>query len=282
MKMSLMSSGPLRTLPAAGPARWLFSFDYDGTLRSGDETPPVSREFFELMSAWREEFGVRWGINTGRSINYLMEEYNAIAPFAPDFAVTCERYIHTAAPGARLLPDLRHNALCLDEHEKIFRRYHEKLEHLFTRLQEEFSSCRWNRAPGDPHSIEAETPGVLELFMPYIHRLLAECPGLSAQRTGPYLRFCHASFNKGTSLRRIADAWGVSTERILIMGDGHNDLDAFRLFPRALQACPANSHPEILAYAEKHGVYISSRPEHRAVLDVLVSLVRPVLQNPAH
>ncbi len=261
-----------------GETRWLLSFDFDGTLWGSDRRPQISARFFELMRRWRVDYGVRWGINTGRSMEYLWSELAAVAPFSPDFVVTSERYVSAAGPDGRLEPDGARNALCRREHALLFERFHDALEALFLELRERYPASRWSRSPEDPYAIEVEHIPDLDLFSPHMRALLARCPGLSVQRAGPYLRFCHAGYNKGTSLLHVAEAWRVPSRRIAIFGDGHNDLDAFRLLPEAFRGAPANAHPDVRAFLERSGGIVSAYVEHRGVLDLLETRVAPLLK----
>lgn len=274
-----------RDLPAqpaltdSGEAEWLLSFDFDGTLWSRDASPGISAGFFDLMRCWRSCCGVRWGINTGRSLNYLLEEFNRVAPFSPDFIVTCERYVYRAdEENGVLRPDMERNTACRHAHEEVFRLHHVRLEDFFVELRRRHPASRWSRDAEDPYSIEVEHMPDLDLFSPLVAGVLKDCPELSVQRAGPYLRFCHTSYNKGTSLRHIAGAWGVPEERIAILGDGHNDLDAFRLHPGALCACPCNAHAEIKIFLRERGGYVSPYAEHEGVMDILETRVAPLLR----
>lgn len=268
-----------RALSANTAPRWILSFDYDGTLRDSKATPPVSEEFFRFIRTYRDRFGIRWGINTGRGFDYLMEEYAAFAPFSPDFIITCERYVYTAQPENTPAPDTKGNEHCRKAHEKIFAKYHTPIENLFARMKNEFPHCAWIRSADDPHAIEATAPGVLDILMPLIETFLHTAPELSVQRADPYLRFCHTDFNKGSSLSRAAHQLSATAHRIFIIGDGHNDLDAFRRFPTALLACPSNAHADVTAYISVHGGYISPHCEHQAVMDTLHTLVLPTMEK---
>ena len=86
---------PGRALPFAGECRWLISLDYDETLRQTPPAEPVPAVFFELMRSWRS-LGIRWGINTGRTLPYLCQELLPASPFLPDFICTCERFVYLA------------------------------------------------------------------------------------------------------------------------------------------------------------------------------------------
>lgn len=272
-----MKHTSLRALPAKTPPKHLFSFDYDGTLRDSKSSPPLSEEFFRFIRTHRDRYGIRWGINTGRDIDYLMDEYAAFAPYAPDFIITCERYIYTAKADECLAENTPANELCRKTHEKIFKKYHTPIEALFARMKNDFPHCSWIRSANDPHAIEETNGGVLDHLMPLIEDFLRTAPELSFQRADPYLRFCHAAINKGSTLLQVARQFSAKPHCVFIIGDGHNDLDAFRAFPTALLACPSNAHADVAAYISAHGGYISPHREHQAVLDTLHNIVLPTM-----
>lgn len=55
---------------------------------------------------------------------------------------------------------------------------------------------------------------------------------------------------KGTALRRVAEAYGIPLERVMMVGDGANDLDAMRTV--GVPVAMGNAEPEILALARHH------------------------------
>lgn len=61
------------------------------------------------MRMLRSQYGVLWGVNTGRDPVYLREGLadmfrDDAEAFAPDFTVTMERNIHLADAEGRLMP----------------------------------------------------------------------------------------------------------------------------------------------------------------------------------
>ena len=246
---------PGQALPTVGPCRWLISLDYDGTLR-GPAEPSPDPAFFELMRAWRP-LGIRWGINTGRSLPYLLADYLPRAPFLPDFICTCERYSYLADATGRLLPAEQHNAESREANLRLRARLRQPLAELAELLRTRHPELHWEFSATDPLSIEAEDAAAMEVIAPLPERLAAQYPGVAIQRAGRYLRFCDARFNKGTALAYVARAWGVPPQRLVLVGDAHNDLDAFRSFPGAFCAAPASAHPEVRAWLNSHGGHVS-------------------------
>ncbi len=233
----------------------MIALDYDGTLRS-ETGCPVPPSFFEQMQHWRAE-GICWGINTGRSMPYLLGELMPLLPFLPDFLCTCERYVHMADSQGHLRAARLHNTRCLASNLRLRERCLPVVQAGLARLRREHPEWQWEYAVDDPLSVEAVDAETMEAMLPKLRRLEAALPGAAIQRAGRYLRFSDASFDKGSALAYIARAWRVPPSHLALVGDGHNDLGAFRLFPQAFCAAPAGAHPEVLNYLAEHGGYLS-------------------------
>lgn len=248
---------PGRALPFAGPCRWLISLDYDETLRGHDALQPVPLEFFELMRAWRHQ-GIRWGINTGRSLPYLCQELLPCSPFLPDFICTCERYAYVADDSGVLRPLVEHNAQCRAHNEHVREMVRPLLHARLDSLRSDYPGLEWVIAADDPLSVEAVDSAAMDDIMAYLAEFIASLEGVSAQRAGRYMRLADARYCKGTALQTVAQLWQVPCSHWAMLGDGHNDMHAFRLFPEAFCGAPATAHPDVLAYLRSSGGYISS------------------------
>lgn len=250
---------PGRVPPMSAACRFLISCDYDGTLRQSEGTPVVAESFFELMLSWRDS-GVRWGINTGRSLPYLLEDFLPDAPFLPDFICTCERYVYRDDGNGRLLPAVEHNAACREANEKLRGKFLAELRASVSERASVLNTLNWEWAASDPLSIEAADAQEMDLIIPHMRDIIAPYPNVAIQRAGRYLRFSDARFHKGTALAYVAREWGVPPPHLILLGDGHNDLEAFRYFPGAYCAAPSSAHPEVLEALRRMGGYISSTP----------------------
>lgn len=241
--------------PATGACRLLLSFDYDGTLKQHDDT--LEPEFFALMRRLTT-LGVRWGINTGRSLHKLEGEL-PLLPHMPHFICTCERYVYMAGEDGLLHPAAAHNARChranMELRERALPAWQATLQHLRSR----FPEAEWEVAADDPLSIEAATPETLDILMPHLEPHAA-AEEVAIQRAGRFMRLSDARFTKGSALRYVQQSLGVPEEQLFIMGDGHNDIDAFRHFTHAFCAAPADAHPEVTAWLREHGGYVSPAP----------------------
>lgn len=278
--MELMRFLPLRALPLSGGPRYLFSFDFDDTLFTLSGSAGERRDFFRIMRRLRTEYGVLWGINTGRDPVYLREGlmdmfHDDPDAFAPDFTVTMERNVHLADEEGKLMPCLSWNEACAVAHEALFLRYGSMLEELLEHLEHRFAGLELQRQQHDAFSLVVNDARGLDAVSGVIDGTVAPYEELVTQRAGPYLRFSHRDYNKGTALAFVASRFGVPQSRTAIFGDGHNDLDAMNCLPEAFRCCPSNAADEVKALVAAGCGYISPEPRTRGVLDGLANGVLP-------
>lgn len=249
---------PGSAAPFRGTCRWLISLDYDGTLRSRTG-PPISTDFLQLMEEWRG-LGVRWGINTGRALPYLLQDLLPSTPVLPDFICTCERYAYLDRGDGILVPAARHNEISSQANLALRKQLAVPFRCELERISRAQPHLRWDLDPHDPLSIETADVTTMDSIMDQLTPMLHRLRGVAAQRAGRYMRLSDARFNKGTALAHIASTWQVPASRLVILGDGHNDIDAFSRFPQAFCGAPQDAHPEVLAYLRESGGYISRTP----------------------
>lgn len=273
--MELMRFLPVRSLPLPEQARYLFSFDFDDTLFTMGGPAGERRMFFSIMRELRARYGALWGINTGRDPVYLREGlmdlfHDDPEAFAPDFTVTMERNVHLADAEGRLMPGLPWNDACAVAHDDLFSRYGGMLEELMAHLEGRFSGLELRRQDNDAFSLVVNDACGLDDVSCVIRDRVGPYEEIVTQRAGPYLRFSHRDYNKGTALAFVASRFGVPPVRAAIFGDGHNDLDAMRHLPEAFRCCPSNAAAEVKAMVACGHGYISPEPRTRGVLDGLM------------
>lgn len=256
---------PDLSLPRTGRERLLVSLDYDGTLHQREKG--LEAGFFNYMRRLREH-GVLWGLNTGRSLRAMAGELAAFEHM-PDFICTCERYAYVADAEGRLQPASTHNARCHEANLRLREQTLPAWEAMLRALRQELPDLPWQLAVEDPLSIEAADSATMDAIMPYL--LPFEREGAALQRADRFVRLCDARFNKGSVLRYVQQLRGVEESSLFLMGDGHNDIDAFRHFPHAFRAAPANAHPEVQAWLREHGGYLSPEPGVLPTLSIWAS-----------
>ncbi len=255
IRMRLAQAG--KVAPWVEPCRGLIALDYDGTLRSRSGLA-ISTDFQDLMERWRP-LGLRWGINTGRSLEDLLEEILPVLRHLPDFICTAERYVYLAdAATLELCPAREHNARSRDDNRASFLRHEAQMRQAYQALQAEFPDVAMRLVTEDDFSIVTENDEQMERLMPSLRALALQLDGMCYQRAGRYLRFSDARYDKGTALAYVARGWKVAPEDLVIMGDGHNDLAAFAAHPGAFHAAPALAHPEVHEFLRSTGGHVST------------------------
>lgn len=281
--MSMVSeaaaAAQLAGLPKAQPlrqlCRWLISLDFDGTLWQEHASPPLEPAFFELMQAWRER-GVRWGINTGRTLEYLFSDYLQHAPCMPDFICTCERFVYLASEDGRLRPLAGHNAAARTAAAELRQWMRPLLHAELEKIRNRSPHLQWQLAVDDPLSVEARDGETMDALAEPLGEFLEEYPLVSMQRAGRYMRLADARFNKGSALAHVLQEWEVLPQYLMMAGDGHNDVDAFRRFPTAFCAAPAGAHAEVCAWLRRHGGHVSPQS---GVMELLQTWYQQVVRG---
>lgn len=232
-------------LPAPQKAAAILSFDFDGTLHFPGENPPVPVAFLELIRRLREERGIVWGINTGRSMPQTVEGImESRFPFLPDCVVAREREIHFPNQFGRWLPDADWNKRGDKEIARLFKKLRKLLARLRSEIEDQ-TGARWIEMDGEPAGIIAQSEDEMAWIVSHIEPLAAAEPHLGWHRNSIYLRFGHRDFQKGSALAHLAARYGLTVARTFAIGDSHNDLEMLDPANAGMIACPANSVDDI-------------------------------------
>jgi HAD superfamily hydrolase (TIGR01484 family) len=233
----------------------LLSFDFDGTLHNPAGVPPVSFAFFALLTELRETHQAAWGINTGRSLEYLLEGLaESQFPSPPDFIIAREREIFFLANDQIWQPDDEWNQRCEREIAQLLVES-EDFMHEIRHLVKERTGAEWIEQPGEPAGIIARTETEMAWILTQIETRVPPTSALGWQRNSIYLRFGDRAFQKGSSLARVASRLDIPPARIFAIGDSHNDLEMLDHTIAAMIACPGNAVSEISAHINAQGGY---------------------------
>jgi len=266
-----VSSGgvPARCLPAVARAQFLLAFDFDDTLHHRHDEPSVGLDFFAAVRRLRAERGAVWGINTGRSLEFLVEGLiETEASFLPDFVIAREREIWVPEAGGGWQPLGDWNARCESEHGAMFEQSREFLLEMRGFVESQ-TSARWVEQVGDPAGVVATHVSEIEAICAHMEIHGHREPDLAYQRNSIYLRFCHRDYHKGSALREVARTLQLGPERTFAMGDGHNDMGMLCRSVADRVACPANAIPEIRERVASQGGYVASASHSRGAVEAL-------------
>lgn len=254
--------------PSAGPAA-LLSFDFDGTLHDPSESPPVPTAFFDLIRRLREERGVVWGINTGRSMPQMVEGFlESRFPFLPDWVIAREHQIHFPNAFGRWLPDTIWNKRCEKEIHSLFKSSR-KLLALIRAEVEEHTGAQWIEMQGEPAGIISRTEEEMEWIVAHITPLIHAESHFGWQRNSIYLRFGHRDIQKGSSLSRIATHYSLTVSQCFAIGDSHNDLEMLDPAHCGMTACPANAVEDIRLKVTATGGLVTRAAHGQGAIEAL-------------
>lgn len=262
-------AAPVQTLPSLTSPQLLLSFDFDGTLHNPAEIPPIVPEFSQAILWLREHRQALWGINTGRSMEHLVQGLvESRFTFLPDFAIVREREIFLPNAVGRFVSLQPWNHQCEDDLQKLLKKSRKLLKKIRA-IVEEHTGAQWIEQTGEPAGLISRTEEEMEWIMPRIEELVPADSDLGWQRNSIYLRFGHKGYQKGSSLAEIARLCGLSSDQTFAMGDSHNDAEMLDQRVAKMMACPANAVADIKAHVIGQQGYVSTASYSRGVFEAL-------------
>ena len=255
----------------------LISTDFDGTLVEHGVPAPFSPELIEVFNALRGR-GVRWVINTGRSLPSLEEGLESFGfPIHPDFIITTEREIFQPAPNGHGWEDYGEwNRVCARRHDEVFAAAAPALREVARFVQSETrAELRYGRrtqgtaAVDEPAGIVAQDEAEMDRILAHLEPLRADVPQFSYQRNSIYLSFCHADYDKGTALAELGRMLEVGPDGTFAVGDHQNDLPMLTGVHARHVACPGNSIDLVKTAVRAAGGYVAQAPYSAGVIEAL-------------
>jgi hypothetical protein len=76
-------------------------------------------------------------------------------------------------------------------------------------------------------------------------------------------------FTKGLAVAELGRHMGITTDGILAIGDGYNDISMLTPTVAGMTGCPINSAPEIIEQVHKIGGHIARSPSLEGVVEIL-------------
>lgn len=259
----------MRTLTPPPTPELLLSFDFDGTLHHPADLPPVVPEFFDIIRRLRLERNALWGINTGRSMEHLVQGLaESRFPFLPDFAIVREREIFLPNAVGRFVSLQSWNHKCETDLQKLLKQSRKALKSIRA-LVEEHTGAQWIEQTGDPAGLISRTEEEMAWIVAQIEKIVPSDSALGWQRNSIYLRFGHKGYQKGSTLAAVGRLFGLDRTRTFTMGDSHNDLEMLDSTIAAYIACPANAIADVKSYVTSQLGYISEQSTSRGVCAAL-------------
>jgi HAD superfamily hydrolase (TIGR01484 family) len=265
----------VKPLEACEKPDLLLSFDFDGTLHHPADRQPVPLDLFETLRELRKTRDAVWGINTGRSIPFVIEGMMESAfPFSPDWIIAREREIHLPNAFGRFEPYQKWNRRCSDDIRRLFKKAGGLLKRIRREI-EEHTGAQYVEMDGDPAGLISRTEEEMEWIVDHITPMVEEVPELGWQRNSIYLRFGHRNYQKGTTLSEVMRLYDLERSQVFAMGDSHNDVEMLSPTHSGQAACPANAVDAIRELIRARGGYVAKAAHGEGVIEALRELYGP-------
>jgi HAD superfamily hydrolase (TIGR01484 family) len=230
----------------------LISTDFDGTLHSGFENPPIPADIERIIKRLQQR-GAKWVINTGRD---LMEELTkAQLSIRPDFVVVVEREIYKLEESG-LTPVAEWNQGCANAHEQLFRQVRPQMPEIQKWIRERYKAVVYED-PYSPFCLIAENVRDAEEIHDYLSLYCQRVDNLTVMRNDIYARFSHVAYNKGTAMAEIARRLGISRDQVFAAGDHLNDLPMLKTEYARWLVAPVNAIPVVKEAVRRQKGYVS-------------------------
>lgn len=252
----------------------ILSTDFDGTLHTESECPPVPQELQELIAGLQAQ-GVTWVINTGRELASLTRTLGgAHLSILPDYVVTVEREIHCRTNGSyHGLMDW--NDRCQMAHDRVFERLRKELGGLVEWVKSRFTATVYED-PFSPFCLIAQNNADADEIQRFMDEYCQSVPDLVYVRNDVYARFSHVDYNKGSALAEIGRRLGVTADEIVAAGDHLNDLPMLsNRYARWLIA-PGNAVDAVKESVQRQRGIISHLPYGHGLAMGLRAVIRSV------
>jgi HAD superfamily hydrolase (TIGR01484 family) len=243
----------------------LISTDFDGTLHSVFETPPIPEELKTAIKDLQEQ-GAIWVINTGRDLDSLIQGLaEANLSIRPDYAVVVEREIYRLE-GTEFQSLVEWNQNCSDAHEELFATIRKDIHSVVDWVRGKYKA-RVYEDPYSPFCLVADSLKDADEIHEFLTVYSKDVPDLTIVRNDIYSRFSHRAYNKGTSLSEIGRRLKIGPDATMAAGDHFNDLPMLSLeFARWLVA-PANAIPIVKHQVARQGGHVSDLSHGYGVAD---------------
>jgi HAD superfamily hydrolase (TIGR01484 family) len=272
-------SGPATGDPPVGPGsggqnllqdiRMLVT-DVDGTLVGRKPEFELYRGFRVRIDELRMNHDTVWVICTGRGLRSFSRVFLPMRAFGvvPDYVITRHAYIfEKVAVGYR--PHSVWNLRVLAVQWQNRWRVRRAIPHLHRIIRRRIPYVRIVYHSGDRICFRFDDTASADFAADILR---------SEARPYSYLRvFQHVRevdvrvvpFTKGLAVAELARHLRVTSPRILVIGDGHNDISMMEVNASCRTACPFNAAPEVVETVHKTHGHIAGKPHLAGVMEIL-------------
>jgi HAD superfamily hydrolase (TIGR01484 family) len=257
----------------------VFVSDMDGTLlghRAGLDQYQEFRRQMDTLNA----YGVKWVICTGRSLGSFKKAFRSMTMLGiePDYVIARHAYIYERNRFG-YLPHWGWNVRVRWlqwRHEWMVRRAIPRMARAMLK-KNPFARVMYRNRRRITFQFEDESAA---RFGAAIVKEVAKATRYLQVFEYPVEVDVHAiPFTKGLAVSEMARHLGFPAEKVLVVGDGHNDISMMDPGVARWTACPINAAPEVLETVHKTGGHIASERSLVGVLEILKAYQSGVLNS---
>jgi HAD superfamily hydrolase (TIGR01484 family) len=244
--------------------------DADGTLLGQKPEFDLYRAFRVKINDLRNVQGAVWVVCTGRGLRSFNRVARPMRVFGiePDFVIARHAFIFQRSRWGywphwlwnarvlwlewrdklevrRALPMIRRAVLSRNPFAHVTYRNHQRIRFHFD----------------DEGAANFGAEIIREEAKPFKYLQVFQFPGEVDVRTVP--------FTKGLAVAELARHLEIGTDRILAIGDGHNDISMMELNIRCRTACPGNAVPEVMEVVHRTGGHIATQRSLSGIVEIL-------------
>jgi hydroxymethylpyrimidine pyrophosphatase-like HAD family hydrolase len=255
--------------------RFLIALDLDGTSVSYSPRLEMDHALMQYLASVRD-FGIEWVMNSDRYTD-TMTEIASILPAEqkPLALLSCQRFIHLHDGDETYLPVEAWNTEQTQRHAKLWKKIRPLFPHWRSKVESQFIilDCVVNDLVFAYRVSPDQTPALRELMKQFI----SEEPEAQISGNQEWTFILHASFSKAKVLKKCAALLSISSDRVIAIGDGINDITMLNGAVTKFVGCPANASPEVIQTVRDAGGMVSGAHEAAGALDIIQNFLGKLL-----
>ena len=246
----------------------LLSFDFDGTLVNHSGELPFHPALGDMIREFRRR-GAVWVINTGRGLGQTMQGLAEHSIFMkPDYLIVRECELMKPGWFKEWTDFGSWNRRARKAHDHFVEKHAGFLDEMRAYVDKE-TKAEFLMGDLGECGIVASSDAELDTICEIIHRKTSMHRDVGYHRNGVYLRFSHADFSKGSSLRELARLLKIPRERVFAAGDNYNDISMLHPSVAGNFACPSNALDAVKEHVTQHGGFVATKPASEGMLEAL-------------
>ncbi len=258
----------------------MFVTDVDGTLvghRVGFDQYEAFRRYVGIL---RDKYGARWVICTGRSLRSFRHVFRPMMMLGivPDYVISRHAYIYERKSRGWIphgVWNLRVRWLQWRHEWKVRR----AIPRMRRRMLGKNPFARVVLENHGRITFQFEDEGATRFGMEIVQSVAQSSRYLQVFQYPCEIDVRAIPFTKGLAVSELAHRIGVAPERVLVVGDGHNDISMMQPDVARWTSCPVNAASEVLEAVNRAGGHIAASHSLAGVLETLKAYEDGVLNS---